>query len=88
MNTLYYLIFESPPTLKSSLHIYIAQEQGNLVVLKVNARVILRPTVSLSWCQATIWSPRPIFLFCGIEIIFRQFRVSCYEAPSDEGMGL
>jgi hypothetical protein len=37
-------------------------------------------SASLSWCQAPIWDPRPIFLLLS-SIIFRQLRVSC-EAPS------
>jgi hypothetical protein len=35
-------------------------------------------SASLSWCQAPIWGPRPIFLFVSL-IIFRQLRV-CWTA--------
>jgi hypothetical protein len=49
--------------------------------MKVKVKVVLRPTVSypLSWSQAPIWNPRPIFLLLSL-IIFRQ--VCWYGAPS------
>jgi hypothetical protein len=50
--------------------IYILQEQD---VNAVKVKVILQPTVSLSWCQASIWDTRPIFLLP----FFIQFRVCC-----------
>jgi hypothetical protein len=37
-------------------------------------------SASLSWCQALIWDPRPIFLFPSI--FFRQLRVCYFMAPS------
>jgi hypothetical protein len=44
------------------------------VKVKVKVKVILRPTVSQSWCQAPIWDPRPIFPFLPVNS-FRQLRV-------------
>jgi hypothetical protein len=38
-------------------------------------------SASPSWCQASIWDPRPIFPLLSL-IIFRQLRVSWYGAPS------
>jgi hypothetical protein len=32
-------------------------------------------SVSLSWCQAPIWGPRPISLFLSLKIMFSQLRV-------------
>jgi hypothetical protein len=37
-------------------------------------------SASLSWCQAPIWDPRPIFFLR--EISFRQLRVCYFVAPS------
>jgi hypothetical protein len=44
--------------------------------------VILRPTVSasLSWCQAPIWDPRPIFPF--LSFCTDNSRFFCCSAPS------
>jgi hypothetical protein len=39
------------------------------------------PSASLSWCQASIWDTRPIFLLLSL-IIFRQLRVCWCGAPS------
>jgi hypothetical protein len=43
--------------------------------------VVLRPTASLSWCQATVWDPWPIFIFY-LLILFRQCRICYYGASS------
>jgi hypothetical protein len=37
-------------------------DNSRTLISRVEVEFNLRPTVSLSWCQAPIWNPRPIFL--------------------------
>jgi hypothetical protein len=71
--------------------IYIPQEQGGRVMPPGTGFTFRRlwwlhitvdgQSASLSWCQVSIWDPRPIFSLLSL-IIFRQLRVCWCEMPS------
>jgi hypothetical protein len=54
-------------------------DQLSTTITKV--KVILRPTVSLSWCQQPIWHPPPIFISIFL-MIFRHLRICWCGVPS------
>jgi hypothetical protein len=59
----------------------VLESSNSVSTTEVKVKVILRPTVNQSWCQAPIWDQRPIFSILCL-IVFRQLRVCWCGAPS------
>jgi hypothetical protein len=76
--TNYVLIIVCPPTTELELYPTTTTELQSQSQSYITTDGHL---ASLSWCQAPIWDPRPIFLLLSL-IIFRQLRVCWCGAPS------